>query len=261
MSSHDKRIETLRQTISASEQKINELQTQRTAALASDDDALIDSIDSELDALRKRITLSNERITVAEQAAQEEAAQAEQDRLDAVAARADKARKVGESLLPEYAGAATKLSALLGRLTAIDALIAESNHTLRIAGRETIASPNAIRCRPMSYVERTERRRVGIGEAQHPMHGKVTFDLNNNAYDAKGEMVPTFGEFDVTVRDVVPMINNEPLQTAVQLPAATVDGAPIWPRPAHADTAAVLRELGLADAVPSVLKRVMSKVA
>jgi len=258
-STHEQRITALRETITTSESRITELNVQRQAALAGDDDTIVDKIDVELAMLSKRIQLSNERIVVAEAAEREAAELAEQDKLDAIAARADKARKLGEALLPEYAGASLKLASILSKLSAIDNLIRESNQTLSAAGRDVIASPNAMRCKPLTYLERTERRLVGIGEPEHPMHGKVRHDLNGNAYDENGQAVPTFDEFDVTVRNIVPMVTNAPVQDEVKLPAATIDGQTIWPR--TVDHAAVLRELELDDSKPSVLKRALSRIA
>ena len=222
-------------------------------------DTVVDKIDTEIETHRKRIQLSHERIAVAEQATREEEQQAEQDRLDAIAALADQARKAGEALLPEYAGTATKLTGILTKLAAIDGLITESNRTLRNAGRPVIASPNAVRCRVRSQVERTERRRLGVGDAQHPMASLAAYDRNGNCYRKDtNEHIEPFGDFDVSVKEVIPAIINAPLQDEVRLPSATVEGAAIWPRTAI-DHAAVLKELGLTDTPSSALKRLLSK--
>ena len=258
---HQERIASLRSSIVTDEQAIAELRIKRTALLTTDDDSAIGKIDTEIERLQRRIGLSQERIAATEQAERDAAQQAHEQHLDALAAKAEKARGIGTALLQDYAKHAGALAAVLAKLTALDELITESNRTLAAAGRTTIASPNDTRCRPMSYASRTERRQVGIGQHEHPMHGKAGFDMNGRCVDhATGEPVESFVEVDVTTREIVPAINLGPLQDTVVLPEASQGGTTIWPPRAKVDSHALALELGLGDQPAGPIKKLLGRV-
>ena len=172
----DQRIASERSAIAKAEAKNAELAHERTKALEAGDDGQVDRIDVDMGIGKTAIIRARERIELLERRIVETREQERAAELDAVAARADRARQIGESLIHQYGEHAQTIATLLNKLTAIGTFIAQSNAKLKEANRPRIASPNAMRCREESSVERIERRRLGVGDVLHPAHAFVRND-------------------------------------------------------------------------------------
>jgi len=257
---HQKRIADLRASIAADEQSTAELRIKRTAMLTADDDDAIGRIDIEIDRLQRRIGLSQERIAASEQAEQDAAQQEHEQYLDALAAKAEKARGIGTGLLQDYAKHAAALAAVLSRLSAVESLIDDTNRTLAKAGRTTVAPVNAERCRVARTESQTIRRTVGVGEACHPLHDVAVTDLKGvTRNQLTGEQIERFSEQSVTERVTIPGIFAEPLPEMVRLPSSVLGGLDVWPRPVDSDR--MLQALGLAETTePGTIKRMLERV-
>jgi len=257
---HQERIASLRTTIATDEQTIAELRIKRTALLTADDDDAIGKIESEIDRLQRRIGLSQERIAATEQAERDAAQQAHEQHLDALAAKAEKARSIGTGLLQDYAKHAGALAAVLSKLAAVEHLIDDTNRTLAKASRTTIAPVNAERCRAARTESQTTRRTVGIGEACHPLYDVADTDMNGITRNRlTGEQIERFSEQDVTERVMIPGIFAEPLPEMVRLPSSVLGSADLWPRLVDADS--VLQALGLTEAAePGPIKKLLERV-
>jgi len=257
---HQERIASLRMTIATDEQTIAELRTKRTALLTADDDDTIGKIETEIERLQRRIGLSQERIEATEQAERDAAQQAHEQHLDALAAKAEKARGIGTGLLQDYAKHAGALAAVLSKLSAVESLISDTNRALVKAGRSTVAPVNAERCRAARTESQTTRRMVGIGESAHPLYDVADTDMNGITRNRlTGEQIERFSEQDVTERVMIPGIFAEPLPEMVRLPSSVLGSADVWPQ--SVDHVSVLQALGLAEKTePGAIKRMLERV-
>ena len=228
----EQQITQARAAIAKSQATNAELTHQRATALEAGNDGEVDRIEVSMKINDTAITRGRDRIIILEQRL-EEAKQRDRDaELDALAAETDKARIEGESLIAQYREHAEAIAPLLSRLKFLDQRVIDANHQLRAAGRSQIDSPNAIRCRPMSYGKRTVRRTVGVGESAHPMHAVHTFDRNGNCrHRDTGEPIEQFGEFDIEEKTVENAVFAAPLYESVQLPSIEPGTRNIWPNP------------------------------
>jgi len=173
---------------------------QRKAILADADDATIDELENKIGASRSKQLRIIEQIDVLRVQLREANEIALSAELDALAARADQARIIGERAIAEYAKLAASIVPVLKKLSAAEQFVQQVNVRLHKAGRTTtIASPNLIRCRLPRQFDRTVRKRVGIGQAEHPHHNEYKSRSGNGevAYLANGGSCPTFMEVDV----------------------------------------------------------------
>jgi len=257
---HQERIASLRTSIAADEQAIAELRIKRTALLATDDDSAIGKIDTEIERLQRRIGLSQERVAATEQAERDAAQQAHEQHLDALAAKAEKARGIGTTLLQDYAKHAGALAAVLSKLSAVENLIDDANRTLAKEGRTTVAPVNAERCRAARTEARTTRRMVGIGEDCHPLKNiAVTDEWGITRNRLTGELMELFSEEEVAQHVMIPGIFAEPLPEKVRLPSSVLGSADVWPQ--SVDHIRVLQALGLAETTePGAIKRMIERV-
>lgn len=148
-----------------------QLKSARADALLAGDGKELDRIDAALATSSRDASRRAERVELLQSKLQEAQEREEGERLDAIAARADKARRMGEELLrKDYAKQAAALAETLTKLRAIDHFINEQNRVLDSNGRNTIARSNDVRhILPRSEKIR-RRKRVGIAEALHPNH-------------------------------------------------------------------------------------------
>jgi len=103
---------------------------------------------------------------------------------------------------------------------------------LQRAGRELVRSPNHIRCRRPQEIKRVVRKKVGIGEPDHPFYGRhlVRSAQGDVLTDrTTGERVEQFVEADVTVTERIAPWYPTALQSVVQLPPIDPNAQhPIW---------------------------------
>lgn len=226
--------EAIHQRILAEQQKLHveekserDLTTKRIALLTEGSDAEVDGCELAIDQSRTAQLRSLERIELlAEQLRQANRA-AETQRLDVIAAGAERARIEGEKIIrTEYVKAANALAAVLAKLKEKDEVIDAANPVLEKHKRPAIASPNSIRCRSAEQFEWTERKLVTAGDPAHPRF-------------ANAERVPNTGNLPPVYRDrttreliqpveaevhhstYVPGDYAEALYKTVTLPAAT----------------------------------------
>jgi hypothetical protein len=257
------RIAAERERLAAEEANERELIDRCKAIIADADDATLDELELKIGSSRSRQLRLIARVDalIPQLIAANEAAQAVE--LDALRARADQARILGESLIREFAKLAKPLIPLLRKSYAIEAFIEESNQRLVAAGREAIASPNAIRCRQGQTFNRTSKRVVGIGEPLHPHHADVSPAYLGFGGDLvrlnDGSTCERFMEIDVVEPELVHADYPDPLHLATYLPGirpAADDeqhAAPLWDA-SHAtvDEAALRSIEAELDADPAV---------
>jgi hypothetical protein len=175
------------------------LEGQRLAPLEAGDDEALDRVEVQINQCCDRQARIQERIEILERRLVEAQEREREHQLDALAARADRARILGEAAIGEYGRQANALVPLLRRLCAIEKFVEQTNQQLIAAGREAIHSPNAIRCRVPRRFDRTITKRVGIGEREHPHFGQMLSRSNGGdvAYLEGGGQCPTFMEVQV----------------------------------------------------------------
>jgi hypothetical protein len=258
------RIVAEKAAIAQAESRIGEFEAKRKQALLDSDGRALDAADAELNSTRVAVSRGLERIELLESRLNDEREQARNAELDALAARATKAREVGEKLIStKYAAAARQISTVLGQLSAIDEFIAQANRELGKADRPILSSTNTVRCRPPQTTEVVERQRLGVGNPEHPYHGRAEpSQIRGKArVTATGEYIDSFGEFDVRVVRRVPGHFPEALQNTVVLPSVEPDAPPFWPPGEAVDPHAVLAELGLSDNKPGLVASLRAAIA
>jgi hypothetical protein len=202
-----------------------QLTIERKRLLVEGTDADIDEVERRIDTSRgaqvrilERVDLLRAQLIAANE-------QSESERLDAVAARGNRAREHGESLIREYAELAPKLVAIMERLAAADQIVEETNNILHRAKRDSdmVDSPNAIRRRPARRWKETVRKMVGPRDPGHPAYGQEFTRTSNTASVQKvyvGSVAyDQFVEADVEVEMYDPGDRPQPLQDKVALPA------------------------------------------
>lgn len=221
------RIATESGRLAAEEATERELITRRKATLADGGDAQLDAIENGIGASRSKQLRAIERIHILGEHLIRANADVKNQELDAIAARLDRAGDLYRALIiGEYQPHATALAKALYGMAVIDELFNQDNDKLKAGGRETVPRPNRIRCRPPQKIEWTERRRVGIGERDHPMNGKVDERCTGTGpttYYEKGtgKRVESFGEFDIVRSINIPADMPYPLWREVKmLPSA-----------------------------------------
>lgn len=225
------KIEAESAAISRAEQRKSELAGQRTQALEDGDDSRVDKIDAEIAGAETAITRARERIGVFEKRI-EEARDAEvQSELDALESELNGLRVEGEKNIAHYDKLAKQIAAVLQREAVCDARIESGNRVLVAAGRQPVLSPNSVRCRAMLRTTKVVRRRVGLGEPEHPMHNVAVRDPFTGVarHPTTHEEIPTFTELDVETPHVVAGHFPPPLHKSVVLPRVDPDGADFWP--------------------------------
>ena len=165
------RIDDERRRLLIEQNLAHSLAGQRLAPLEAGDDEALDRFEAQIAACTERQFRIQERLEILEQRLTEAQERETQANLDAIAARANKAREIGEKLIrSEYRKHAEALASVLSKLHAIDTFIDARNRELERGGHELVSSPNIIRCRHGRHWEETVRKRVGIAEAAHPHH-------------------------------------------------------------------------------------------
>ena len=226
------KIASERTAIAKAQSRNAELTHSRTVALEAGDDGQVDCIETDIRINEVAVIRGRDRIVILERRL-EEAKQADREsQLDALAAQTDQLRIDGETLMGQYREHAAAIAPMMLKLKQIDERMRTANSELKAAGRNAINGPNAIRCRPSSSAERVVRRRLGIGQSEHPLHSVARFDANGNCrHRETGEPIEQFGEFDVVERTFDPGFNSDPLYVAVQLPRIATSDADFWPNP------------------------------
>jgi hypothetical protein len=204
-----------------------DLEGQRLAPLEAGDDEALDRVEAQINACNDRQARSQERLEILERRLIEATERERQQDLDAVAARADRARILGEMLIAEYARHAPKLAELIERLAACDQIIEEANGILSRANRDKdmVPSPNAIRCRPRRRWTEIVRKEVGPRDPGHPLFGKQYYQTPashpvQKVYDANDRTeYDVFVEADVEVEMTDCGDRPDALQDAIVLPA------------------------------------------
>jgi hypothetical protein len=221
------RIATERDRLAAEEATERELIARRKAMLADGGDAQLDEIENGIGTSRSKQLRAIERIHILGEHLVSANVEAENEKLNAIEARLDRAETRYKALIMgEYLPHATALAKVLHGLAVIDELFNQDNDKLRAGGRAAVPSPNRMRCRPSQKIERTERRRVGINERDHPLYGKVderSSGTGPSLYYEKGtgKRVETFGEFDIVRSITIPADMPFPLwKEVVMLPSA-----------------------------------------
>jgi hypothetical protein len=149
------------------------LKTARTDALLADDQKEVDRIDAQLATIGRDAERRRERVALLTSQLEKAQERERNEDLDKVAARTDRARELGESLIrKEYAKAAAALADVLHKIHAIDVFISGQNRILEKGDREQINSPNAIRTKPAWTEKRMLRQRLGIDNPRHPLHDR-----------------------------------------------------------------------------------------
>ncbi|MEO5625748.1 MAG: hypothetical protein ABIQ70_07060 [Dokdonella sp.] len=239
-------------SIAGIEAGIPAIQHQREEALVEGDHKAVNVADAKLAQIRQDVDRRNERIGLLHKKATEAVERETAKALDAVATGANGLREAGEKLIrTEYAKHAAALASTLGRIAAIEQGIAEANVRLSRAGRPLVPSPNQVRCLPSAVLERIERRRVGIGNPEHPFHGRASIgqiDTSKAIVHGTGDSVDVWMEVDVVTKERRPAFVPESLTTSVVLPSIEPDAtaANFWDRDAaRRHSAAALASLGL----------------
>lgn len=230
--STDDQITAEQAAITKAESAIAEANPRRHAALLADDRKTLESVDEEIYASKNEIARSRERIELLETQLTIERTAAMDAELDKLAAKAEQARKEGEQIIRDYRSEAAVIGSMLSKLKHIDEQITLANKALAAAGRASIASPNAARCKPAVNGTKTVRRRLGVGNQEHPLHKVATFDANGQArHRETGAYIETFGEFDVSTPYSEPGYYPAPLQDEVKLPRVDPNAPDdFWPR-------------------------------
>lgn len=211
----------------------------RADALLAGDTKELDRIDAQLVASSRDASRRTERVQLLRQKLDQTQEREKTQEMDAVVARTERARKLGEDLIrKEYAKQAAALAVTLLKLRAIDEFIAHQNRLIDRAGREVVGSPNAIRHVAGRSEMRTVRKTVGIGEARHPHHedwrktdhrGAISGTQPENVTLRNGNSVPRYMEVEYEEPYHSSPIWADPLHAAIaQLPSATNDESPLY---------------------------------
>ncbi len=220
-----------------------DLEGQRLAPLEAGDDDALDQIEAGINASRDRQLRIQERIELLERRLAD-AQDREADRyIDQLREQADAERERGLRLIrSDYVRQARALAKTLHELALIDRRITEVNREISAAGRDDLVdSPNETRNRPTEYETVTVRRRVGIGQPEHPGHNKrrpVSSDghLMDNprsptVHFADGTSMPRYMEVDVPERQCIEGVRQGPLWDVIRLPRPGLEGDDIWDGP------------------------------
>ncbi len=149
-----------------------DLDGQRLAPLEAGDDAALDRVEAQINACRDRQYRIKERIELLEKRLAQAKVAEHDASLDALEARANRARELGEKLITvEYRKHATALASVATRLCAIDALIESTNRSLEKERRNPVGSPNFVRARRPSSTTVVVKKRVHIDDPRHPNYG------------------------------------------------------------------------------------------
>lgn len=234
--------------IEAESQRAQEAVTTEARLKEARSDALLAADPKELDRIDAQLVISSrdagrraERVQLLQQKLEQAKAREDEQKLDAIVARAEKARKLGEDLIrKDYAKQAAALADTLLKLRAIDTCIDDLNRALSQAGREsTVPSPNGIRQTPAREEVRTVRRTVGISDPQHPDHAEYVASSTTEHYSGghqsttimlpSGKSVPRFAEVDYKENVWHAPAFAVPLYTEIKVvPSATSDQTPLY---------------------------------
>jgi hypothetical protein len=150
-------------------------QQERNEAILAGDEKAVDKLDAKLSEkvkeLRRKAGIYAKRVELLKEKHAEAIEREESGRLDAIAASAEKARKLAEEITrKEYLAAATALADVLNRLAALDEFITQQNRVLERADRDEVHGANAFRLAPSRTEKRTSIKRVHISRPEHPHH-------------------------------------------------------------------------------------------
>jgi hypothetical protein len=245
------RIDDERRRLLVEQNLEHDLTGQRIAPLEAGDDAALDRVEAQLNQckdrqfrIQERLEILESRLTVA--AETEQAAE-----LDVIEARANKARELGEKLIrTEYVKLAKPMAEFLRKVRALDGFVEQANRRLVKGGRDGVRASNGVRCAPSETLTETERRRVGVGQPEHPYYGRAVMVSNEKAQVfGTGEYVNTFVEVDVPVTRRRAGWQKVPLHDEIVLGTADAEPGALWDsgvaRKVDASIDAILRELGV----------------
>jgi hypothetical protein len=167
------RIEDERRRLLIEQNLEHDLAGQRLAPLEAGDDVALDRVEGQINQCRDRQFRIQERITLLEARHLAAVDAATSAQLDALAARADRARAYGERLIADYAKRAPEVASLVARMAAVEGIIEESNAILHKAGRAGVLSPNVVRCRQGRHWTEKVMRDVDLTHPAHPYHGRA----------------------------------------------------------------------------------------
>lgn len=241
----------------------SELTASRTEALATGaDDVVIDRIENDIKKAERTIERSTERVQLLEHELAKAKDQEDSARLDGMAARAERARKLGEQLIHgRYRKAATEIAEILETLRAIDELIIGANIELHRAGRKPVLSPNVSRGRETCREVRKVKRSFSPGSVHHPNAAFIRSNCNGQYFDIRtNEQIVGPQSFEFEDERVMPGFTPDELYIAVSLPTTEVNGDAIWPVPQSTQrTEEVLKTLAVdGDGVVGKLKSLTS---
>jgi hypothetical protein len=239
-----------REAINNASAHIAKLTDVRVQELEAGNDTRVDEIESEIRAAETAVARGEERLALLEQRlsdAQTEEAEAE---LDALAAQAAHARKVGERLiLGDYTKAAAAVVTVLSKLKAVDDFISSVDDRLQQAGRQRIDTSNGVRCQARQVIKGTRTERIGAGDPRRPDHTdiEISHDGKSCRHRVTKQAIPMFADFDMPYTEIIQGYGQDPLQDSVRLPSVATDGTSYWPPLKAEDRSALLRQLGIGE--------------
>lgn len=257
------RIASERERLAAEEARELQLMQDRLPPLEAGDDAALDAVERRIAdsrtaqvRIQERIELLTSRLSDAEQ-------RDERARVEALRDQAEKARQIGEREIREgYAVHAAALAKSLRRLRAIDGFIEHTNRSLEGSGLPAVGSPNNTRGQPSRSETVKRKRKVGLGEPEHPYYGLARPPMNPGTRGARpdeewnpeitadnGDTTRVFVEIEEELKVHHTATWQSPLYEAIEeLPSATQDE---WPKFYNArdydgrGDAALLAEMGI----------------
>jgi hypothetical protein len=235
------RIDAERKRLAEEGEREKQLEAARIPLLESGTDAELDKVEASINESRAAQLRIQERLELLTKRLSEREQQEHQAKFDELRERAERLREFGEQLIREqYAKAAGELAKVLNKLRAVDELIEETNYALARAGRATVGHTNAIRC-TRGHTEQVKcKRKVGLGDPEHPYYGRAQFpynrtsdtpggDWNPEVIADNGERTHCFVEIEEAVSVHHTAEVQEVLHTAIEvLPSATTSTIPLY---------------------------------
>lgn len=199
-----------------------ELEGQRQAPLEAGDDDALDRVEAQINASRDRQYRIQERIELLDKRLVQTKEAEHEASLDALAARADRAREIGERLITEdYRRQASALASTLARLAAFERFVEQSNEALGRAGRNAVNPPSLIRCRPPKTWTEAVKKMVPLSDPRHPYHGRAHQIHNRPEFSqvtGTNEVIDSFAEVDVVEERREGWVWEQPLHEVIVLP-------------------------------------------
>lgn len=239
----------------------SELTASRSEALAAGaDDVVIDRIENDIKKAERQLARSTERLQLLEHELAKARDQEDSARLDGMATRAERARKLGEQLIHgRYRKAATEIAEILETLRAVDELIITTNIELHRAGRKAVLSPNVSRGRETRREMRKVKRSFNPGNINHPNAQYIAINANGKYFDTRTNEQIGPQSFEYDEERLMPGYCPDELYKKVVLPTTEVDGEAIWPVAESAErTEEIIKALADGDGLVGKLKSLTS---